>query len=111
MDDRTDERHHVYECPEAKDRTVEHRSGQSVVLHDAEESVDSNCADEYATCEIASRDKPPLHETCRCFYFNRIVLQSNDVEQESESLLDVCKWYLEGGFILTRKFLPARKRL
>jgi hypothetical protein len=91
MDDRTNKRHHVYESPEAKDRTVEHHIGQSVVLHDAKESVNSNYADEYATCEIAGRDKPTLHETCRRFYFNRIVLQSNDVKQESESLLDVCK--------------------
>lgn len=89
MNYRTDERHQVYEDPEANDREVEMRGGQSVALHDAEERVDRNRTDEYATCEVACRDEPPLRETCRCFDFNFVVLQSHDIEEESERLLNV----------------------
>jgi hypothetical protein len=60
MDERSDERHHVCECPEAGDAAIKRHGGQSIVLHDAEECVDGNCAYEYTTCEISSGNKPKL---------------------------------------------------
>lgn len=35
MDKGSDERHHIYECPEAGDAAIESHGGQSIVLHDA----------------------------------------------------------------------------
>jgi hypothetical protein len=60
MDEGSDERHRVYECPEAGDAAIESHGGQSIVLYDAEVCVDGNCTDEYATCQISSGNKPKL---------------------------------------------------
>ena len=79
MDEGSDERHHVYECPEAGDAAIESHGRQSIVLYDAEECVDGNCAYEYATCEISSGNKPklPSVSTSSDHFTKRTILARN----------------------------------
>ena len=79
MDEGPDERHHVYECPETSDAAIESHGGQSIVLYNAEECVDGNCAYKYATCEISSGNKPKLSlvSTSSNHFTKRTILARN----------------------------------
>lgn len=89
MDCWSDYGHYVDEYPTCGNAVVEGFSGGPVFLHNSEEGVHSDCANEDAAGQVSRRHEPSLSKTCWCAHQYRIVPQRANVEEEGCRLLDV----------------------